>query len=126
MPYAPMKPCSAPGCGKLTHDRYCDQHAVAAKEEKRETERQRGSASARGYGRPWQKYRAGFIRNNPLCCVCEAEGRVEPTTDVDHIKPHRGDQKLFWDKNNHQGLCHPCHSRKTATEDGGFGHPRRG
>jgi 5-methylcytosine-specific restriction protein A len=30
--------------------------------------------------------------------------------------------KWFWDfANNVQGLCHSCHSRKTATEDGGFG-----
>lgn len=29
---------------------------------------------------------------------------------------------LFWDKvNNWMGLCKPCHSKKTATEDGGFG-----
>jgi 5-methylcytosine-specific restriction protein A len=32
---------------------------------------------------------------------------------------------LFWDRSNWQGLCHPCHSAKTATEDGGFGNARR-
>jgi hypothetical protein len=26
---------------------------------------------------------------------------------------------------NLQGLCSTCHSRKTATEDSGFGNPRR-
>ena len=37
--------------------------------------------------------------------------------DVDHIIPHRGDQKLFWDRNNWQALCKPCHDRKTGKED---------
>jgi 5-methylcytosine-specific restriction protein A len=31
----------------------------------------------------------------------------------------------FWDWDNLSALCHACHSRKTATQDGGFGHPRR-
>jgi 5-methylcytosine-specific restriction protein A len=42
-------------------------------------------------------------------------------TVVDHIKPHQGDPELFWDSENLQALCAPCHSRKTASEDGGFG-----
>ena len=28
----------------------------------------------------------------------EAQGRVVPATVVDHVVPHRGDQKLFWDE----------------------------
>lgn len=43
------------------------------------------------------------------------------STVVDHIKPHKGDQQLFWSKANHQALCKECHDTKTATEDGGFG-----
>lgn len=31
-------------------------------------------------------------------------------TVVDHIKPHRGNQKLFWDKENWQSLCTKCHN----------------
>jgi len=47
---------------------------------------------------------------------------MERAVVVDHIIPHRGDLALFWDeKNNWQALCHRCHSRKTAREDGGFG-----
>ena len=38
-------------------------------------------------------------------------------TVVDHIVPHRGDQKLFWDKSNWQPLCKACHDRKTWRED---------
>ena len=42
---------------------------------------------------------------------------------TDHIIPHKRDMKLFWDRNNWQPLCKPCHDTKTAREDGGFGHP---
>ncbi|MCC7244019.1 MAG: HNH endonuclease [Acidobacteria bacterium] len=46
--------------------------------------------------------------------ACTAAGRpVADTTDVDHIVSHRGNPKLFWWRQNLQGLCHGCHSRKT-------------
>lgn len=38
-------------------------------------------------------------------------------TVVDHIIPHRGDQKLFWDRGNWQPLCEHHHNVKTMTED---------
>ena len=28
---------------------------------------------------------------------------------VDHIKPHKGDEGLFWDTKNLQSLCSICH-----------------
>lgn len=54
--------------------------------------------------------------------ACEAQGVIMPASEVDHITPHRGDYALFWSAENHQALCKSCHSRKTTTEDGGFGH----
>ncbi|MFK3973764.1 HNH endonuclease [Pseudomonas sp. NPDC087358] len=90
----------------------------------RTPEQLRGTSSERGYGYRWQKAREGFLRKHPLCVHCEQRGRVTAATDVDHITPHRGDKDLFWDRQNWQGLCHPCHSVKTATEDGGFGNFR--
>jgi len=69
----------------------------------------------------WQKARARFLRDNPLCVDCYKRDRLTPATVVDHIKPHKGDYGLFWDESNWQGMCKPCHDRKTASEDGGFG-----
>ena len=44
--------------------------------------------------------------------MCAALGRTTAATVVDHIKPHRGDDRLFWDfDNNVQSLCKPCHDR---------------
>lgn len=67
------------------------------------------SSTARGYGYAWQKAREGFLRSHPLCVMHQQRGKVEAATVVDHIKPHRGDQKLFWDQANWQPLCKPCH-----------------
>lgn len=60
---------------------------------------------------------------HPECQECMREGRLVRATECDHIKPHKGDKKLFFDANNLQSLCASCHSRKTAKEDGGFGNP---
>ena len=56
-----------------------------------------------------------FLRRNPLCVECLKRGRIAPATVVDHIVPHRGDEKLFWDERNWQALCKACHDRKTGS-----------
>ena len=61
--------------------------------------------------------RRKFLESNPFCAKCYEEGHITMATVVDHIKPHRGDQKLFWDRGNWQALCKRCHDRKTLTED---------
>ncbi|WP_371738619.1 HNH endonuclease [Alcanivorax quisquiliarum] len=78
------------------------------------------TTAQRGYGGKWQRERLRYLTANPLCRYCEAEGRVVEATVVDHIIPHRGDQKLFWNRKNWQPLCKPCHdSVKRAEELGG-------
>ena len=73
------------------------------------------SSTARGYGYKWQQARKGWLAKHPLCVVCDAQGRVTAATDVDHIVPHRGDMRLFWDSTtNWQSLCGPCHKAKTG------------
>lgn len=85
----------------------------------------RQNATQRGYNGAWQRVRLGFLAQNPLCVICAATGRVTAANVVDHITPHKGDMNLFWDSANWQALCKPCHSRKTAESDGGFGNPNR-
>ena len=79
------------------------------------------SSAKQGYGRSWQKLREWWLRRNPLCVECAKNTRVTPATDLEHIVPHKGDKALFYNTKNLQGLCKACHSRKTASEDGGFG-----
>jgi len=54
------------------------------------------------YTYQWRKASKEFLKKHPLCVHCEREGRLIPATEVDHIKPHGGDRKLFWNKNNWQ------------------------
>lgn len=70
---------------------------------------ERTSARARGYTTRWDKASKGFLRNNPLCTCCEANGTAQPAQVTDHTVPHRGDNKLFWLRSNWQGLCKWCH-----------------
>jgi 5-methylcytosine-specific restriction protein A len=80
----------------------------------------RGSPS-RVYGRRWQKLRAAYLARNPLCaCGC-----LRPATVVDHKRPHDGDAALMYAWDNLEAMTKPCHDRKTAARDGGFGNPVR-
>ena len=115
MPQTPPHKCARPGCVELVTSAYCPAHTV---ETKRAREQQRESAYKRGYNTRWRKYRAAYLARYPLCIECERAGRIAPAAEVDHITPHRGDRRLFWDTGNHQPLCKSCHSRKTAREVG--------
>lgn len=52
--------------------------------------------------------------------MCERQGRVAGATLVDHIKPHKGDQVLFWEQANWQPLCATCHSKHKQREELGL------
>lgn len=58
----------------------------------------------------WRKLRDLVLLQEPLCRMCSAMGRVTMATVVDHITPHKGNQKLMWDRANLQALCASCHS----------------
>lgn len=86
---------------------------------------ERQSARERGYDAAWDRYSRRYRQQHPLCVSCVSGGHASPSEVVDHITPHRGDETLFWDPENHQALCSACHNRKTAREDGGFGNRRK-
>ena len=110
MPYKPKRPCRYPGCPGFCEPGqiYCKDHAAYS------DDRLRGGADARGYDARWRKARLAFLNRHPLCAQCLAEGKYTAATVVDHITPHRGDQRLFWDEANWQPLCRECHDRKTG------------
>ena len=112
LPRKPNVPCRHPGCAELipAGQKYCEIHKPLHPEEIR-------SASARGYGKAWQRESKRFLQAHPLCVQCAREGRYVKATVVDHIKPHRGDETLFWDRSNWQPLCKRCHDRKTRRAD---------
>lgn len=120
MGLTPKKPCKKPGCGELTRTGFCSKHTAL----ERRYDQERDSSAKRGYGHRWRIARAEFLTKNPLCVLCQQAGRVTAATVVDHIKPHKGDMQLFWDRLNWQALCKFCHDAKTVKEDGGFGNKK--
>ena len=112
MPYRSNIPCKHPGCAALIpHGQmYCEEHKPLHTKD-------RAHAAERGYGAKWQRERRKFLESNPFCVKCYEEGHITMATVVDHIVPHRGDQKLFWDRGNWQPLCEHHHNVKTMTED---------
>ena len=112
MPYRPKVPCRHPGCPELVEPGklYCAKHLPLHPEVTR-------SAGKRGYGSRWQRESKQFLQSHPLCVECVTLGRYTKATVVDHIVPHRGNQRLFWDQSNWQSLCKKCHDKKTLTED---------
>jgi 5-methylcytosine-specific restriction protein A len=117
------RPCGRPGCPNVVVSGYCD--ACRPASPAAAAERERGSASARGYGRAWQKYSAARLAMHPLCVDPFKRHSMPVAAEcTDHIIAHKGDMKLFWDPANHQSLCHGCNSFKAALVEGGFGRSR--
>jgi 5-methylcytosine-specific restriction enzyme A len=123
----PLHPCNVPGCAYLTTTKYCTAHEGRADLERAEYEAARPQAQDRGYGVRWRKYREVFLDRHPYCAdpFLRHVGSNVPATQVDHIIPHKGDQRLFWDQRNHQALCVSCGGYKSAVEQGGRAHSER-
>ncbi|MEV0843622.1 AAA family ATPase [Actinocatenispora sera] len=65
----------------------------------------------------WALLRGQVLSEEPACaCGCG-----QPSTVVDHIRAHRGDPLLAFDRTNLQGMARRCHDRKTAAEVLGAG-----
>ena len=122
MPWKPKKPCKSIGCPKLTHGRYCEDHAELEHISK-EGARGRGSSTKRGYGYAWQKLRKYVLLHQPVCKGFDGEHCGRAAQEVDHILPlSEGGTN---DLDNLQGLCKSCHSKKTARDDGSFGRAKK-
>jgi 5-methylcytosine-specific restriction enzyme A len=70
----------------------------------------------------WERMRRLHLAQHPVCVMCEAQGRISPAVVCDHITPHKGDARLFWDfASNIQGLCVAHHnSTKQQIERRGY------
>lgn len=72
------------------------------------------------YNYKWQIYRKQYLKEHEWCVCCARKGILTKSDIVDHIKPHKGNYELFWDKANHQALCKHCHdSYKQRLEKSG-------
>ena len=112
MPTAPPRWCARCACPHASGTP-CPKAQAAQDAYRQAQDRQRGSASSRGYGSKWRIIRAAFVKAHPRC---EVLGCGQPTTDVDHRDGNS--QNNAW--TNLRPFCHAHHSSRTA-RDQGFG-----
>lgn len=118
MPTSARRACLHPGCGRSARGAYCEQHRRAREQHRRQTDPSIGFYKTHR----WRKFRAWFLRRNPLCMECLQRNRTVVATQVDHKIPRRVRPDLEYDEGNCQPLCAGCHSRKTLRErQGGRG-----
>lgn len=82
---------------------------------KAEADLRRPTAHARGYTSKWATESRIFLAlpGNHLCaCRCGRNANV-----VDHIIPHKGDMRLFWDRKNWQPLNSHCHNSTKQSQE---------
>lgn len=106
MPSAPLRYCAEPGCPEKVTQGRCGTHTS------QNSQRRLHELGHRLYGTArWHRLRDLVRREEPFCRV---HGCERLTEHVDHVRPHRGDLGLFFDRYNLQGLCVTHHSEKTA------------
>lgn len=138
MPTAALRACA---CGALVHGRCA---TCAAKRDQH-----RGTASHRGYGRWWVRFRIAFVNAlvlsgiRPICGAafpggpktqdsrCQQEGQLTFTSadgsslHFDHEPPltedERTNRSIVCQATRIQLLCAECHASKTARQTQGTG-----
>ena len=107
MPKKPKRPCSHPGCPKLTDGRFCEAHQ--RQENRRYEKYDRDPEVRRRYGRAWKRIRDSYAAAHPLCEMCLKEGRLTPMGEVHHILPIS--QEGTHARSNLMSLCQSCHTK---------------
>ncbi|MFZ5678492.1 MAG: HNH endonuclease [Pseudomonadota bacterium] len=75
---------------------------------KAEADQRRPTAHQRGYDSKWQRESRMFLAlpgNSHCSCGC---GRIANV--VDHVIPHKGNKRLFWDRRNWAPMNSHCHN----------------
>lgn len=67
----------------------------------------------------WRTLRVHILDRDPFCVRClRAEPPLRtPSTTVNHIKKARDFPEMFFDDNNLEGVCAPCHSSDIQAEE---------
>jgi len=106
MPTASLRFCLQPGCRQLVTRGRCRTH--------RKSYSGADLYDLALWRHPVYGLRARVLREQPFCAGpgC-TRALVEGDAEVDHIRPHYGDRRLFFLRTNLQGLCSACHAAKT-------------
>jgi len=65
----------------------------------------------------WRKARAAQLSAHPLCRMHLEQGQTVVASVADHIRAHRGNLDLFFDRKNLQSLCKTCHDSHKQAQD---------
>jgi len=120
MPTRPKKGCAKAGCPKVIPGgvRFCPAHQEEFRLRKNEDARRRqNNRGLKTSSAAWKRIRTHQLALHPLCVHCEKEGKITAASHVDHISGNSHDNS----SSNLQSLCASCHSKKTVTQDSGFG-----
>lgn len=63
----------------------------------------------------WRLFRKRYLQLYPLCAICEASDKVNEAKVLDHVLAIR-QGGAAWSYENLQGLCVPCHAKKSGQE----------
>lgn len=112
----PYRVCSVAGCPEL----FDQAEGSRCRTHQRQADRDRGTASQRGYtGKGHQRFRSAVLNRDPICVLC----RLAQSTVADHYPDSRRELiEQGHDPNDPacgRGLCKPCHDRSTAANQPG-------
>lgn len=65
----------------------------------------------------WKDLRKKVLWEEKQCRRCEKRGVFSVPDTVNHIKPHRGDPVLFFDRENLEAVCAQCHGGLIQREE---------
>lgn len=65
----------------------------------------------------WRSMRRAQLYREPLCAYCLKTGRVCAASVADHVVPHKGNERLFFDASNLQSLCKTHHDSAKQREE---------
>lgn len=68
-----------------------------------------------GSTRRWRELRTEILRRDPICRL-QYDCCIQVSTEVDHIVNREAAPDLRYEPGNLQGVCPPCHARKTQSE----------
>jgi 5-methylcytosine-specific restriction protein A len=108
------KICNHPGCNELIPptERYCQHH-------KKESAPPFSSAirfnEALYKTTQWKTLRKKVLAEQPFCAKCGLTD-IETKLEVHHIIPPRGNEELFFDRDNLVSVCPVCHKYLTNRE----------
>lgn len=110
--------CTTPGCPNESTGGRC-------RECRRKADSLRPNSNQRGYTSRWATVARQYLAAHPLCecddCLLLTRSERPRAAHVHHIDGLGPNGPRGFDPDNFLALSHPCHSRVTARDHGGFG-----